>query len=297
MHGHELHADGFGIEAEITAQIFKRNLKVYEVPISYEGREYDEGKKITWKDFFRSVDWLLRCRFENYDVGEETLYRMKMMKNNNQWLFEQIKPFLGNSVLEVGSGIGNISKFLASLNKMLVLTDIREKYLELLRRRFISNPKVKVISHNICSTNLSEISSFKIDTVLCINVLEHIRDDEAALENIHKILEKNGRLIVIVPALKTLYGSLDEKLDHFRRYEKEELVKKLEDKNFLVEKVYYHNFISAIGWFVNGHLLKKGVMSSFQISLLDKFIPFSAKVESLTEIPFGLSLIAICRKE
>lgn len=169
-----LHADGFEIEAEITAQIFKRKLRVYEIPISYNGRNYDEGKKITWKDFFRSVYWLIKCKFEIYNVSENTLYRMRIMENNNKWLFEQIKPYLGNNILEIGSGIGNISKFITSLNKNLVLTDVNKSYLEYFRHRFIGNPKVRIISHDILP--------FKINTAICINVLEHIKDDNQGSE-------------------------------------------------------------------------------------------------------------------
>lgn len=293
----KLRANGFGIEAEITAQILKRKLRVYEVPISYDGRDYDEGKKITWKDFFRSLYWLIRCKFESYDVGEDTLYRMRLMKNNNKWVFEQIKPYLGNNILEIGSGIGNISKFLAHLNRNLILTDINGSYIEYLRHRFIGNPKVRIISHDISSIDLSHILPSKIDTVVCINVLEHIKDDDKSLDNIYEILCKSGRLILMVPAIKILYGSLDEKIGHFRRYEKRELVKKLEYKNFAIEKIYYHNLMSAIGWFVTGRILRKKLISSFQVKLLDKFIPFFAEMEKRVKIPFGLALMVICKKE
>ncbi len=293
----KLSANGFGIEAEITAQILKRKLRLYEIPISYDGRDYDEGKKITWKDFFRSLYWLIKCRFESYDVAEDTLYRMRLMKNNNRRTFEEIKPYLGNNILEIGSAIGNISKFLAHLNKNLILTDINENYLEYLRHRFIGNPKVRIILHDLLSTDLSDILPSKIDTVVCINVLEHIKDEHKSLENIYKILYKNGRLILIVPALKILYGSLDEKISHFRRYGKDELVKKLEGENFRIEKIYYYNFISTIGWFVNGRILKRKLMSSTQVKILDRLIPFFAEIEKRVKIPFGLSLIAICKKE
>jgi len=293
----KLRANGFGIEAEITAQIFKRKLRVYEVPISYDGRDYDEGKKVTWKDFFRSVYWLIRCKFESYDVGEDTLYRMRLARNNTRWIFEQIRPYMGDNILEVGSGIGNISKFLVSFNKNLVFTDINNSYLEYLRHRFIGNPKVKVIPHDVLSTDLSRISHFNIDTVVCINVLEHIKEDKKVLENIYKILNENGKLILIVPAMKNLYGSLDEKLGHFRRYNKDELVGKLEQENFVIEKSCYHNLVAAIGWFVNGRIFRRKLMSGFQVSLFDKFVPLLAAIERKIRIPFGLSLIMICRKK
>lgn len=292
----KLNADGFGIETEITAQVLKQNLRLYEVPISYNGRGYDEGKKITWKDFFPSMYWLIRCKFENYDVGKNTLQRVRLMKNNNKWVFKQIKPYLGKNVLEVGSGIGNVSKFLIDPKRQLVLTDIKKDYLEHLQRRFIGNPKVKIILHDIVSSPLPKILSLKIDTVVCINVLEHIKDDDQALKNIYKILGKKGCLILIVPALKILYGSLDKELDHFRRYEKKELIKKLRSKGFKIEKIYYHNFISSLGWFINSHIFKQKIMGAFQVGLLDKFIPLLAKIEERLKVPFGLSLIAIAKK-
>ncbi len=293
----KLRANGFGIEAEFTAQILNRRLRVYEVPISYDGRDYDEGKKITWKDFLPSLYWLLKCKFDIFDAGEDALYKGRIMKNNNNWVYEQIKPYLGENVLEVGSGIGNISKSLVSYKRNLLLTDINEIYLQYLKFRFIGNPKVKVIAHDILSGNYANILSFKIDTVVCVNVLEHIKDDQRALSNIYGILEKGGLLILLVPALKVLQGTLDERLLHFRRYEKKELTAKLETCNFNVEKIYYLDLAAAFGWLLNGKILKRHVMPIFQVKAFDKIIPCLARLEKMIKIPFGLSLVAICRKE
>jgi glycosyltransferase involved in cell wall biosynthesis len=293
----KLRADRFGIEAEITAQIFKKQLRVYEVPISYDGRGYDEGKKITWKDFFRSLYWLLKCRFEIDDVGHDTLQRMRLMKNNNRWTFDLLKPFLGESILEIGSGIGSFSRFLAVLNKKLVLTDINKGYLDYLKRRFISHPKIKVISHNITSKPTQKLLDLKIDTILAINVLEHIKADRQALKNIHQILVKKGRLILVVPALEVLYGSLDQELNHQRRYQKEEIQKRLVSQGFTIEKIFFHNLLASFGWFINSRLLNRKILSGIQASLLDKITPLLASLERNISIPFGLSLIVIARKK
>ncbi len=292
-----LHANGFGVEAEITAQVFKHNLRVYEVPISYNGRNYDEGKKITWKDFFRSLYWLFRCRFASYDIGKDTLSRMRVMKNNNRWLFNQIKPYIGDRVLEIGSGIGNISALLSSLKKKLILTEINEHYVDYLRQRFIGNPSIEVFRKDVTSNDFLDLRNFNTDTAVCINVLEHIKDDNKALENIYHTIELDGKLILVVPALKPLYGSIDKGLDHFRRYSRTDLKDKLESKGFIVEEMFYHNFLSAIGWFVNGRILKKKIISSVQVKILDLFIPIIAAIERRIKVPLGLSLIVVCRKK
>lgn len=292
-----LGADGFGIEAEITAKLFRQGFRVYEVPISYNGRDYEEGKKISWKDFFPSVYWLLRCKFEYDDVGQDTLLRVRLMKNNNRWVFEQIKPYLGENILEVGSGIGNISRFLVTFGKRVVLSEINDRYLEYLKYRFLGNPKVKIINQDILAKDISRVMPERIDTVVVTNVLEHLEDDYLALGNIRKILVKNGRLILLVPALKALYGSLDKELGHFRRYEKEELKKKLEKSGFAVEKLYFHDFLASLGWYINSRILEKKIMTRFQIIYLDKLIPHLAWIEEKIKIPFGLSLVAVARKK
>lgn len=292
-----LRADGFGIEAEMTGQILRRRLRVYEVPISYDGRDYDEGKKITWKDFFRCLYWLLKSKFESFDISEDTLYKVRMMKSNNRWVFEQTQNYLGKSVLEIGSGIGNISRFLISFQRNVVLTDINEAYLEYLTHRYVSNPKVKVLKHDIASDDPSKLAPLKIDTVLCTNVLEHIEEDRKALDNIYSVLEQEGRLILLVPALRMLYGSLDEKLAHFRRYDKRELIAKLKASNFSIEEIHYLNFFAAAGWFLNSRILKKKILSSAQVRLFDFFIPLLSRIERTIRIPFGLSLIVVCKKK
>lgn len=62
VRGMRLESNGFGIEAELTAKIFKRGYRVYEVPITYDGRGYEQGKKITWRDGFVALWVLLRYR-------------------------------------------------------------------------------------------------------------------------------------------------------------------------------------------------------------------------------------------
>jgi len=282
-----------------TSQQLKEKLKGFEIKKSFLKNSQQTKKgiggkiKIIYKKFF--PDFII-FEVEKKDIGQDTLWRVRMMKNNNRWVFEQIKPYLGKDVLEVGSGIGNISQFLVHPKKKLILTDIKEEYLSFLRKRFAANQNVTVFACDIARRSSCKKLLVKNDTVICINVLEHIKNDNQALKNIYKMLKKNGRLVLVVPALKILYGSLDKKLGHFRRYQKKELVKKLKRQNFKIEKVCYHNFVSSFGWFINSRLLNKEIMSVFQVKLVDKFIPYFAKIEKEVKIPFGLSLIVIARK-
>ena len=293
----DLRANRFGIEAEITAQVFKRKLRVYEVPVSYNGRSYDEGKKITWFDFFHALYWLFRCRLTTYDMGENTLYSMRLMKNNNKWIFDKMSGYIGNNVLEIGSGIGNISKFIISMGRSVIVSDIKLSYIEYLKTRFSGNPKVKIVKFDAAQPVPHEISSSKIDTVTCINVLEHIEDDKSALNNINGILEKDGRLILLVPAFNILFGETDKQVEHKRRYGKKELKSKLESSGFEIELLDYHNLFSTLGWFINGKIFRRPTVSSLQATILDKLIPIIAFIERIIKIPFGLSLFVICRKK
>lgn len=290
-----LEADGFGLEAEITAEIFKRRLRVYEVPISYEGRDYEDGKKIKWTDFFSCLYWLIRPLLRKIDVAEETLLKMRILRNYNLWTYHKIKPFLGKEILEIGSGIGRISKYLISLKSNVTLSDINDDHLDYLRRKFIGNPLVKIIKMDGANFDSRTIEN-KFDTIVAINVLEHIENDVGVLKKINDGLAKEANLLLIVPAHKILFGKLDAILPHYRRYSRKELVDKLINTGFIIEKIEYMNFLSAIGWFINFKLLNRKRMPTLTIFLADKLIPLVSLIEKFIKFPFGLSLFAVAKR-
>jgi len=290
--GLTLRANGFGIETEITAEVFNRRYRVYEVPISYNGRVYEEGKKIKWIDFFKCLSWLFRAIFRAVDVGADTLLKMRVMKNNNLWSYNIIKPFLGRKILELGSGIGTISKYLVERQKEVTLTDINERYIEYLEKRFIGNPWIKVVKADV--SKIDEIlEGKKFDTVIGINILEHIENDVRTIQRLKNILTIEGKLLLIVPAHKILFGSLDTSLGHYRRYSKKELKDKLEKEGFYIEKLEYMNFLGAIGWFFQFKILKRKRMPKGSIKLFDKLIPLVGLIEKYIKFPFGMSLLCI----
>lgn len=291
-----LRANGFEIEAELTAEVLRRGLRLYEVPISYGGREYYEGKKVTWKDFFRSVYWLLLCKLRRLPPDEHALMVKRQMRNYNAWLMSRITPWLGRELLEVGAGLGNMSAFFTRLQRPVVLTDANPRYVEHLRQRFCGNPYVHVVHHDIVRQQASELGAEHFDSAICINVLEHIEQDVQALHTIHAVLRPGGRLILVVPAHPALYGSLDRSLGHIRRYAKAELERRLRDTGFEIEKLFHHNFVGALGWFFNGRVLRRKRLPKLQAKAFDKFVPLFRALETHVSMPFGLSLIAICRR-
>lgn len=230
------------------------------------------------------------------DIEKETLFTMEKARNYNRWIVSKIKPFIGKRVLEIGSGIGNITKFLLS-NEIVIATDVRNEYINILKQRFIENEKFLIFKYDVTNSDTDLIKKSNIDTIVCVNVLEHVQDDMKALVNLNNIIKIGDKLIILVPAIEKLYGSLDKNLGHYRRYNKEELIKKINLAGFDIENLYFFNIFGIVGWFLNSIILKRRVLSGIQTLFFDKLVPVLEKIESIINIPFGFSLIAICKKE
>jgi SAM-dependent methyltransferase len=220
-----------------------------------------------------------------------TLNLLKEANAYNRWIFEKIKPWLGEKILEVGCGIGNMSGLLLSQGKLFV-SDINKEYLYIVENRFRTNPNFqKSILWNISEEPPKDLFN-AIDTIVCINVLEHVEDDDSALRNFYCLLPQGGRLIILVPALKILYNSLDKELGHFRRYNKRELIKKLSLSYFSIQNIDFFNISGIIGWFLNGNIFRRRLLSQKQVMIFNKFVPILAMVEKAVPSFIGLSLIA-----
>jgi glycosyltransferase involved in cell wall biosynthesis len=298
--GIPLRSNRFGFEPEITAKIAKLRCRVYEMPISYKGRSYSEGKKIGWKDGVSAVYtilkfWLIDDLYEK-TTGLRTLRIMEGAGKYNEWLFQQVRAFLGSTVLEGGSGVGNITKYLVG-KKKVIATDVSEFYLDELNRNFGHLDNVQVERLDLLDQAAIEKISKKhsFDTFLSLNVLEHIQDDQAAINNIFRALQPNGRLVILVPAHQFLYSQIDKNLDHFRRYSKKDLKEILEKAGFQMERIKYLNFLGAIGWFINGKILRRKLLPSRQVRTFD-WLLFLLKIEAWISPPFGLSVMAVAKK-
>jgi SAM-dependent methyltransferase len=292
-----IRSNRFGIEPELTIKFAKRQASIYEVPISYYGRTYDDGKKIGAMDAVSALWVILRCYFTRdiyVDRGAKILDSLARTKRFNRWMADTVRPYLGTHVLELGAGIGNMTQHLARGRKTYVASDIDAEHLARLRVRFRGRPNL-----GICRCDLCDAADFAalrgvFDTVVCLNVVEHVEDDLGALRNIFSTLKPGGRAIVLVPQDQKAYGTLDEALGHYRRYSEEQLRARMEEAGFEVERTIHFNRVTRPGWRFNGQVLKRRSFSRFQLRVFDALVPLWRRIDGY--LPWtAVSVIAVGR--
>ena len=288
-----IRSNGFGVEPELTAKLSKLKCNIYEVPISYAGRSYGEGKKTRWWDGLTAIWVILKYWVidDVGDVGRFTLGVLERAAKYNRWLYDAMAPYLGERILEVGAGIGNISRLLTG-HKLLVVTDGEANYLSYLTAVFGKYQNVKVRPFDLDRGPDAELGSFGFDTIVCMNVLEHIEDDLRALRYMKSLLIPGGRLVLLVPAMRWLNGSLDTSLGHYRRYEKPDLGERLDQSGYRVQTMKYLNMIGVLGWFLNARILKRRTLSSGSLRFFDLLVPL-LRLEKRLKPTFGLSVLAV----
>lgn len=224
------------------------------------------------------------------EVGKETLEVMSKASWYNKWLLGKIKPFLGKKILEVGAGNANFTLSLAEFGEVTAI-DIQKIYLRKLK-------KIKGVRSGFGDVEKGEyfFTNEKFDTVVCMNVLEHIENDGQALKNMHSLIKRSGYLILLVPAHKFLYSPFDEILGHFRRYTLKVVRQKLEDVGFEEISVRYLNFLGALGWFFWFKLIRLKRMPKSQVRIFDFLARLFLLPERFVRMPLGLSVLAIAKK-
>lgn len=228
-------------------------------------------------------------------LGLEIQRRLSDVDRYNEWIYDQFSPYMGNRVVDVGCAIGNITK--RYMDRELVIgLDVAQEFIEEMQARFGHKPNFRAHLIDVADPAVTSLSAENIDTIMCANVLEHVRDDGIALAHMFEILEPGGRLLLLVPAFDFLFGTMDTADNHFRRYTKRVVEERLKVAGFEVEKVYYMNPVGMLGWFVNGRILKRDIVSSSHYSIYNKIVPLLARIERRFKPPFGLSVIAVATK-
>jgi glycosyltransferase involved in cell wall biosynthesis len=295
----ELQSERFGVEPEITCKVARLKARIYEVPISYRGRTYEEGKKIGFKDALQAVWTILRyARWDAPagDVGAITLRRMSRLASYNAWLDQRFRHYLGARVLEVGSGVGNQTRYFIDRERVIA-SDVEPHYMRELTAKFCDRSNVRVASFRFPLTGIAvdDLTRERIDSIVCLNVLEHIEDDRNTLADFAKVLSTGGHLILLVPSLPALYGTLDIHLNHFRRYDRAGLQKKVTDAGFVIDEMRYLNRPGVFGWWLNSRVLRRRVLPRGQLAAF-RWIQPLLKLEEKHPPSFGMSLLVLARK-
>jgi 2-polyprenyl-3-methyl-5-hydroxy-6-metoxy-1,4-benzoquinol methylase len=220
---------------------------------------------------------------------------MAHANNYRNWMYRQVEPYLGQRILEVGAGIGNFTEMLMD-RELVVATDKFEKCVNYLKARLGHHLECMPMQLDLANPS-GELERYDFDTVICLNVLEHVEDDLSALSYMYSVLQPRGRLVLLVPAFQFLYGSVDRAIEHHRRYTKRDLLPKMRQSGFQIEDAFYMNVVGMAGWFWNNRIRKIQEENLNQIGFFDRFIaPWAERIERFAPPPFGLSLIAIGNK-
>lgn len=234
--------------------------------------------------------------FKEIDVeGQTTLEAIDKADNFNEWMYQTIKPYCKGKVLEIGSGIGNISRYFLRDHFDITFSDIRTSYCDVLLQKFPASKIVEIdlVDKDFDTKFFSLFGTF--DTVYALNVVEHIKDDNLAILNAKKLLKEGGNIIILVPAYQFLYNRFDIVLEHYRRYNKQTL-NTLIARHFTVIHAKYFNFIGIFGWFFSGSILKKKTVPAGQMTLFNKLVALFKLADKLLFNKAGLSVINVGKK-
>ncbi len=294
-----IRSNRFGFEPEITMKTSKRKLRVYEVPISYHGRTYEEGKKIGWKDGLKALGvilyfWLVDDLYVP-SYGRGLLNSLTGTPQYLSWITRLLRPRLGDSVLEIGAGLGNLTGRLMARKLSYVAAEKDPLYLHALRNRFLRTPNVAVFP--LDPEDPADYTRWRnqFDTALCVNVLELAAAPKTVLESLAGCVRPGGNIIILVPQGPGLYGSLDRAMGHLRRFSRRDIEALAAQAGLRVEGVHQLNKVGALSWWIYGKLLRRKKISKPALKLFDKTVWIWRRIDGL--LPWrGLSLVVVARK-
>ncbi|MEX2651335.1 MAG: methyltransferase domain-containing protein, partial [Acidimicrobiia bacterium] len=292
-----LTSDRFGIEPEITARLARYGARIYEVPISYHGRTYAEGKSIGWRDGVQALWLIFKFRFidtkSSEDAGLSTLESLSAAPGVAKWTMEQFRSHLGARVFEAGSGMGNLTAQLLDREK-LVVADIDERQVRAVKLRFGHLENLEAVQGDLEDPAFYDGLAGEFDSVLCVNVLEHLDHPGVAVSEFFKTTRPGGRLLILVPGHDWLFSEADTALGHRRRFSEDSLRKVVEDAGYDVVDLYQFNRLGVLGWYTN-KIFGRTQAAPWQARVFGMLLPVARLIEGLHFLP-GLSLVAICRR-
>lgn len=222
--------------------------------------------------------------------------RMTRAVNYFAWQHRLVIRELGRRVIEIGCGIGNFTRLMLDREAILSI-DAEPGCIERLRQRFPNQPNLTAAACDVLAPEFSDYRSFRADSCVCLNVLEHIEHEREALRRMRDVLLPGGAIILLIPASPSLYGPIDELLGHHRRYTRASISRLATEAGLELQTSYYLNAVGFFGWWINSHILRKSAQSASQIEMFDRYVvPVMSRIESVIRPPFGQSLFTVLKK-
>ncbi len=228
-----------------------------------------------------------------HNNGQITLESMSQALWYNQWTLDFFKQYLHGNILEIGCGIGNFTTLLPPHGHTYAI-DIEPSYIKTTKMKL---KKRAHVGFGDIEKGLFFFKKTKFDTLICLNVLEHIRKHKKSIRNMHLLLKPNKHLILLVPAHPILYGNIDKAIGHYRRYTKNELIQILHENCFHIKLYRQINTLGAIGWFIAGRLMGDSIVSKKKLKLFDRIARFVLPFEKIFGTPFGTSFLVVAIKK
>lgn len=232
----------------------------------------------------------------------ENLNKWDYINGYSNWMYHIYEPYVGKRVFDVGAGMGRMVKYYIDNAERVVATDIFKSQVDFMNRYFSKCEIFRAELIDILNDDLAKYYE-EFDTVICINVLEHLEDDVRAVKNMKKLLTDKGKLILFVPAFQKLYCSMDKNVNHYRRYNKGVLREIAKECEMEIVANSYFNLLGIIPYWLKGRF-KKEAGESFSTSLNEnnsKVYNFASKIlepiEKRFPPKFGLSEMIVLSKK
>ncbi len=290
-----LRSDRFGFDCELATRLVQWGARIYEVPVSDHARARIGGSRRGWKDAAAAIGrMLLQHSVDRRFTTHRGYYIMRSFPRERgfrRWLLGRVAPFIGRRVYEAGCGIGNVTELLLGCDRV-VCADLDPFCVESTRRRFDAIDNVTVRQEG--EEGAGGLASEQVDTVLCLNVIEHVHDDSGVLRRYFDMLSPGGHAIILAPANPALYTACDRALGHLRRYTDEELRRKVREAGFELVEFSGFNRFGALGWWFNG-VLGRDQISPAQLRAFGMLLPLARIFDAIRLGP-ALNYVAVGKK-
>ena len=232
----------------------------------------------------------------DFDYDGFDLESLADLHRYQQWIISHFEPYISGAVVELGAGSGAISFHLIEKSDSLILVEPSTRHAEILQHRFAETSKVSIVCGSLEEQTV-QFPEASVDSIVMVNVLEHIEDDRAALIKISRSLKPGAYLMIMVPALPFLFSNMDTRLGHHRRYLSDQLQEILRATGFAIITARYMDMIGIIPWWLINTVAGKTDFNPFLLQLYDAvFVPLSRYLEALIKPPLGKNIVIVAQR-